>query len=222
MRFFYSLFDNGIISSDWHLRRKAGTRLFGFRSGRGGSGSSKNFRERLRSRHLTEWALGQLVIESDDHILDVGCGGGDALYVISRENPGGRCYGVDISEAALAASRRKNMASVKSGKMKFYKASVSHLPFDDQCLHTVIAIDTYQYWHHPERGLMEIRRVLQYGGTVLIALGTDADKGKARESSAARRIPDGEELRRKLTEAGFCNVTVEVSGDRECAVAKKE
>ena len=106
--------------------------------------------------------------------------------------------------------------------MRFYKASVSHLPFDDQCLHTVIAIDTYQYWHHPERGLMEIRRVLQYGGTVLIALGTDAGRREGRGSSSGRRIPDSGELQKKLTEAGFCNVTVEVSGDRECAVAKKE
>ena len=196
--------------------------MFGFGSGREGSGCSQTFRERLRSRRLTEWALSQLVIEPDDHILDVGCGGGDALYVISRENPGGRCYGVDISEAALAASRRKNIASVRSGKMRFYKASVSHLPFDDQCLHTVIAIDTYQYWHHPERGLMEIRRVLQYGGTVLIALGTDAGRREVRGSSSGRRIPDSGELQKKLTEAGFGNVTVEVSGDRECAVAKKE
>lgn len=196
--------------------------MFDFGPGRGGSGRLKEFRDRLRSRRLTEWALGQLVIEPDDHILDVGCGEGDALSVVSRENPGGRCYGVDISETALAASRRKNIVAVKSGKMKFYKASVSHLPFDDQCLHTVIAIDTYQYWHHPERGLMEIRRVLQYGGTVLIALGTGADKGEVRSGSAAGRVPDGEELRRKLLEAGFCNVTVEVSGDRECAVAKKE
>ncbi|MCH4038594.1 MAG: methyltransferase domain-containing protein [Lachnospiraceae bacterium] len=196
--------------------------MFGFGSGREGSGCSQTFRERLRSRRLTEWALSQLVIEPDDHILDVGCGGGDALYVISRENPGGRCYGVDISEAALAASRRKNIASVRSGKMRFYKASVSHLPFDDQCLHTVIAIDTYQYWHHPERGLMEIRRVLQYGGTVLIALGTDAGRREVRGSSSGRRIPDSGELQKKLTEAGFCNMTVEVSGDRECAVAKKE
>ena len=67
--------------------------------------------ERMNISHgeLTKWGLSHIEINRDDQLLDVGCGGGMALYRAAKCNPCGRCYGLDISEQIGRASCRERV-----------------------------------------------------------------------------------------------------------------
>ena len=65
---------------------------------------------RMGRRHsgLTEWGLAQVSVGSRDTILDVGCGGGKTVARLAAIATEGKTYGIDYSDASVAASRKAN------------------------------------------------------------------------------------------------------------------
>jgi ubiquinone/menaquinone biosynthesis C-methylase UbiE len=107
-------------------------------------------------------------VDKSDAILDVGCGGGRTVHRLAEMALLGKVYGVDYSEASVAASQSLNRTSLESGRVVIQKASVSHLPFPDDSFDLVTAVETQYYWPDRPRDLCEIHRVLKPGGTVLM------------------------------------------------------
>lgn len=185
---------------------------------------------RLRRIHkeLVQWALAQITINEAAYILDVGCGRGMSLEALDKQNTEGRTYGVDRYEVNLAASRKRNIASIRSGKMKLYKSRVSHLPFDDQTMDLVTSMETYYFWHHPEDVIREMHRVLKYGGMVMLVLKyrSDADKHSEKYEQNVElldlHVPSTQDLKHLLRGAGFENVIVTTKDEWQCAVGIKD
>jgi ubiquinone/menaquinone biosynthesis C-methylase UbiE len=50
---------------------------------------------------MNNWALGSTKIGEDSNVLDVGCGGGKTIQLLSHINKSGRIYGIDYSEQAV-------------------------------------------------------------------------------------------------------------------------
>ena len=120
-----------------------------------------------RHSEVTDWGLSHVVIKSDFHILDVGCGGGKTVAKLSAFTPKG-VSGLDYSHASVAASRRTNKAGVANGRVAIYQGSVSNLPFANGYFDLVTAVETHYYWPNLTEDLREIGRVLKDGGKVLI------------------------------------------------------
>ncbi|HEY1771542.1 MAG TPA: class I SAM-dependent methyltransferase [Chthoniobacterales bacterium] len=57
---------------------------------------------------LTDWGLSGVSIGPGDTILDAGCGGGRTVSKLARAAAAGKVYGIDFSEASVAAARRFN------------------------------------------------------------------------------------------------------------------
>lgn len=77
---------------------------------------------------MRNWALKKIHIRKDDTILDIGCGGGQTLYTLSRLNEQVKLYGIDYSEKSVEDSIRRNKHDVMTGKLIVSEASVSSIP----------------------------------------------------------------------------------------------
>lgn len=134
------------------------------------------------------------VTDRRPRILDVGCGTGANLLMLSKY---GDAEGVDISEDALAFCRERGLEKVKLG-------AAENLPYDDDTFDLVTALDVVEHLDDDLAGLREMRRVLRPGGRVLLFVPTFMFLwGLQDDVSNHRRRYRMPELRRVLERAGF-------------------
>jgi SAM-dependent methyltransferase len=104
-----------------------------------------------------------------DHVLDVGCGRGEAvLYLATQVGAHGRVVGVDSQEHLVAdvraACQERGLAQVET-----MTASITALPFDDASFDAVLCVNVLEAVEDRERALAELCRVLRPQGRVLVA-----------------------------------------------------
>ena len=102
------------------------------------------------------------VTDRRPRILDVGCGTGANLLMLSQY---GDAEGVDVSEDALAFCRERGLRNVKLG-------AAEELPYADATFDLVTALDVVEHLDDDLAGLREMRRVLRPGGRVLLFVPT--------------------------------------------------
>ena len=134
------------------------------------------------------------VTDRRPRILDVGCGTGANLLMLSKY---GDAEGVDVSEDALAFCRERGLENVKLG-------AAEQLPYDDDTFDLVTALDVVEHLDDDLAGLREMRRVLRPGGRVLLFVPTFMFLwGLQDDVSNHRRRYRMPELGRVLKQAGF-------------------
>src|SRR5215470_9684151 len=76
----------------------------------------------MNQRHskLTDWGLKHVSVGNQDTILDVGCGGGGTIHKLAAVAIQGKIYGIDLSEASVAVSTRKNRKSIETGRVEIH------------------------------------------------------------------------------------------------------
>jgi SAM-dependent methyltransferase len=92
------------------------------------------------------------------HILDVGCGTGANLELLSEY---GQAEGVDVSQEALDFCRQRGLESVRLGEAE-------KLPYLDESFDLVTGLDVVEHLDDDVAGLKEMRRVLRPGGHALL------------------------------------------------------
>ena len=105
----------------------------------------------------TDHESGTLNFERALRILDVGCGTGANLEMLSEF---GNAEGVDVSDDALEFCRSKNL--------KVHKGLAEKLPFDDGEFDLVTALDVIEHLDDDVAGIREMHRVTRSGGKALI------------------------------------------------------
>ena len=149
-----------------------------------------------RRRILADFvqAICREVKDRRPRILDVGCGTGANLIMLSKY---GDAEGVDISEDALAFCRERGLDKVKLG-------AGEELPYEDNTFDLVTAFDVVEHMDDDLAGLREMRRVLQPGGRVLLFVPTFMFLwGLQDDVSHHRRRYRLSQLRRVVEQAGF-------------------
>jgi SAM-dependent methyltransferase len=117
---------------------------------------------------MTDWGLGHISIGKQDTILDVGCGGGETVHKLAEIATKGQVYGIDFSDESVRVSRRRNRQLIQAGRVAIQHCSVSCLPFSDDALDLVTAVETHYFWPDLGSDLQEILRVLKPGGNLMI------------------------------------------------------
>lgn len=96
--------------------------------------------------------------KSKPRILDVGCGTGANLELLSEF---GEAEGVDVSMDALNFCRQRGLVQVKQGEAE-------KLPYPDEVFDLVTGLDVVEHLDDDVAGLREMRRVLRPGGRALL------------------------------------------------------
>ena len=151
------------------------------------------------TEEMRDEAVEMLEIDSEDRVLDVGCGTGFATTALAAQSD--HVHGVDQSPHQLARAFEK---FGRRGPVRFYLGDAERLPFPDDTFDVVWSSGSIEYWPDPVATLRELRRVGKPGGQVLV-VGPDAPDGPV-----SRRIADAimlfygeEEADRMFAEAGF-------------------
>jgi ubiquinone/menaquinone biosynthesis C-methylase UbiE len=171
----------------------------------------------VQHKSLTMWAIDLMSVRPTDRVLDVGCGGGMAVKLLSDRAADGFVAGVDYSNGMVRQARNRNHDRVQQGRVAIELGDAMALPFGNASFDKVCAIETFYFWPDALRGLREIRRVLKPGGHIAIAVEMSKES-KAQQSALQRyfsqryakrsaalgmSICSGTELAQMLTEAGF-------------------
>ena len=132
--------------------------------------------------------------EQNLNILDVGCGTGANLEMLSEF---GAADGVDVSAEALAFCQERGLEKVKLG-------AAEALPYDDSSFDLVTGLDVVEHLDDDLSGLKEMRRVLRPDGRALLFVPAFMFLwGVQDDISNHRRRYTMKSLRRAVKEAGF-------------------
>ncbi len=116
---------------------------------------------------LLEWGLPLLfdnIKSTNLNILDVGCGAGLAINLMSKIKPNSKFYGIDYSTEMVKSANLFNGELIKSGKAKIEHGNVEELPFEDSFFDIVTASETTYFWPNLLNSVKNLYRILKTGG----------------------------------------------------------
>lgn len=108
--------------------------------------------------------------EENIKILDMGCGDGVLLYLLSKKikNPDIELYGVDLSDVAVKTAINKFERRGVENKFFFRSETVYDTSFDDEMFDIIISSDVIEHLSEPETFLNEVKRLLKPNGFLVI------------------------------------------------------
>jgi ubiquinone/menaquinone biosynthesis C-methylase UbiE len=127
-------------------------------------GHSADFGSRAIEKRIG--ALRSIGDLSGDNLLDVGCGIGS--YTIRIAESFGHAVGIDLEPQRLEVFRQRVTELGLMARIEVQQESATSLPFADGSFDVVTAIETLEHIDDLDRGLAEIRRVLQKDGRLFI------------------------------------------------------
>jgi SAM-dependent methyltransferase len=149
-------------------------------------------------------------------VLDLGSGGGiDVLLSARRVSPGGRAYGLDMTDEMLALART-NQKKAGVDNVEFLKGEIENIPLPESAVDVVISNCVINLSADKDRVLAEAFRVLRPGGRfavsdVIVRGDVPAEIRKNIElwvGCVAGALKDSEYIT-KLKAVGFEEVTIE-------------
>ena len=159
-------------------------------------------------------ALAQL--KAGEIVLDLGSGGGiDVLLSAKRVSPGGKAYGLDMTDEMLALAR-ENQKKAGVDNVEFLKGEIENIPLPENAVDVVISNCVINLSADKDRVLSEAFRVLRPGGRfavsdVVVRGEVPAGIRKNIElwvGCVAGALKDSEYIS-KLTAVGFKQITIE-------------
>jgi ubiquinone/menaquinone biosynthesis C-methylase UbiE len=163
------------------------------------------------------WTVDQLATQPTDYIVEIGCGAGFAIQVLSQIVTQGRIIGVDFSRAMLRAARQRNATAIRQRRVELYYGDAAALPFADHAFDKAFSVHSIYFWPRPIEALTNIWRVLKPAGTCTL---TVLPKERWNEGNPDMPVgtPEctpytGEELRYLLGRAGFQHSFIRAHSD---------
>ncbi len=149
-------------------------------------------------------------------VLDLGSGGGiDVLLSAKRVSPGGKAYGLDMTDEMLSLAR-DNQQKAGVHNVEFLKGEIENIPLPDNSVDVIISNCVINLSADKDRVMREAFRVLKPGGR--FAVSDVVTRGEIPEEIRKNMLLwvgcvagalDENEYRAKLAAAGFANIGIE-------------
>jgi ubiquinone/menaquinone biosynthesis C-methylase UbiE len=99
-------------------------------------------------------------------VLEAGCGVGAQTKIIASKNPGSKFLSIDLSADSLIDAQ-KLITSLGITNVEFRQADIYSLPFEDAVFDSIIICFVLEHLHNPTQALIELKRVLRKGGSMI-------------------------------------------------------
>jgi ubiquinone/menaquinone biosynthesis C-methylase UbiE len=161
--------------------------------------------EKMVRQHKTEtnWSLEIMNIQKGDRILELGCGAGYAIKLISEKDLAEEIVGLDISPTIIRSARIRNKKAFNEKRVKLVQGNFNKLPFHSENFNTVFSIQTIYFWSDIATTLSEIFRVLKPKGVVILTF----SDGKEDETWEGIRGITENQVIPSMKNAGFSDVS---------------
>ncbi|CAN5522755.1 hypothetical protein BH10PSE6_BH10PSE6_58870 [soil metagenome] len=126
---------------------------------------------RAVNREPIRLALDALDVGPSDVALDLGCGPGAGVGLLTKE--AAHVHGVDASETMLATARRANRAAIAAGRVTLAQGNFEAIPLARGSIDRILAANVVYFWTDMRAVISEVRRVVRPGGRLVLYL-TDA------------------------------------------------
>ena len=154
-------------------------------------------------------------------VLDLGSGGGiDVLLSAQRVSPGGKAYGLDMTDEMLSLARQ-NQREAGVENVEFLKGEIEDNPLPNERVDVVISNCVINLSIEKERVIREAHRVLKPGGRFAVsdvvflgdksALPKEVMRTAEMWSGCVSGALEKAEYEQSLAAAGFEDVSVEVN-----------
>jgi arsenite methyltransferase len=166
-----------------------------------------------RNKSLNDTALEALKIEERDRILEVGFGGGYLMNEMIKKTIHGKIVGIDISKELVKAGVRKFEQYIKNGKMELKCAKAETLPFPAKFFTKVCSINSIFYWEDALDAFIEMNRVLEQNGMVVICFTSKQHLKNLKLVHEALKQYEKQDVMDMLEKAGFRQLECHTAAD---------
>jgi SAM-dependent methyltransferase len=132
--------------------------------------------------HDTRYPAGSLVLEA-------GCGVGAQTVTLAANSPAARFLSVDVSEASLAAARRR-VAQAGLSNVELRRADILAEPFPAGTFDHVFVCFVLEHLVDPAAALAALKRMLRPGGSITVIEGDHGSSLFHPDSAAAHEAID--------------------------------
>ena len=107
--------------------------------------------------------LGNIDVQANDAILDIGFGNGYMIKRLLKKNPK-KMYGIEISQDMLTKVSRKNSSALSAERLDLQQADIKDLPYENSLFDKIYTINTLYFWSDTDKSFSEIKRTLKPDG----------------------------------------------------------
>jgi SAM-dependent methyltransferase len=140
------------------------------------------------------WTADVVAPALGERVLEVGCGHGVLVSLLTGRCPSGEVVAVDRSATMTAAAARRNRAAVSAGRVRLVTAALTDADLGTQPFDVVVSFNVRAFWTPPAPEWDVVAGVLAPGGRVFVAfqvMGADAPlpiEDAVRRLAAARGL----------------------------------
>ena len=167
------------------------------------------------NKGMNDVALKALDLGGNDHVLEIGFGGGSLIARMLANDKTTRVTGAEISELAIKTARKKFR---KDPRVDFALSESKALPFANASFTRAVSVNVIYFWPDVPEMLSEVHRTLARGGKFVLCYSDQSPDYVTRFFH--------EDVEAQLLAAGFATVHSTESFDKEndsyfCTVAVK-
>ncbi len=150
---------------------------------------------------MTLESIKTLLIEDDEHILEIGHGNAGHLKSILNKAKDLTYTGIDISETMRKEAQNLNEEFKDQADFILYEGR--KLPFEDEVFDKIFTVNTVYFWDNPVEFLNEIYRVLKNTGTFVLTFAQRDFMEKLPFTKFNFKLYNNDEMEELISESRF-------------------
>ena len=174
---------------------------------------------------LNDFMRELLMLQEDDHVLEIGFGTGKLISEMARQTSRGLVEGIDLSRLMVDMAKRRNRKYIAQGRVKIVLGDFDQVEYRDNDFDKICSANTIYFWPDAKYTFRKIQRILRPGGKLVLGFEDKAQLVKRQLNTKVFSTYDENDVAQLLTDVGFSDVEIKSKDLRStlvhCAIAVK-